>query len=93
MFSSYQSNTQLTVAFELQLQKNMVMLVSICSYLKFTRCLRVSIAELKQQDPRQLGEEYIFFQVRVPHYSPPVKESREETEHVRLLEVGTNVAP
>lgn len=58
----------------------------------FTPCPRVSIAELKQ-DPKQLEEENIFFQVRIPHYSLPVKEAREETEHVRQLEVGANIAP
>lgn len=61
--------------------------------LMFTPCPRVSIAKLKQ-DPKQLEEENIFsFQARIPHYSPPVKEAREENEHVRQLEVGVNVAP
>lgn len=59
--------------------------------LMFTSCPRGSIPELKQQDPKQLGEENN--EVRIPHYSPPLKEAREETEHVRQLEVGANVAP
>lgn len=57
----------------------------------FTSCPKGSIAELKQQNPKKLGEENN--EVRIPHYSPPLKEAREETERVRQLEVGANVAP